>query len=194
MVMCRRDGGTRIQVCFRDELDNLVEEEDGGWICFLGGNNSSGTKKFRGSNNSDGGNTEDGGKMTGEVIGSGDRIGGNNSSGTKKYRGSNNSDGGNTEDGGKMTGEVIGSGDRIVFPSSKLYGESDFTITNVSVFVTAMGPSPIEISKGISLKGHDGSPEKPTRGVFDSTRRDLVDGLVLKSNVCVLLYTNFPHL
>ncbi|GJW84365.1 hypothetical protein Tco_0157510 [Tanacetum coccineum] len=44
-------------VCFRDELDNVVEEEDGGWICFLGGNNSSGTKKYWGSNSSDGGNT-----------------------------------------------------------------------------------------------------------------------------------------
>nr|GEV79298.1 hypothetical protein [Tanacetum cinerariifolium] len=49
------DGGTRIQACFRDELDNVVEEEDGGWICFLGGNNSSGTKKHRGSNSGDGG-------------------------------------------------------------------------------------------------------------------------------------------
>nr|GEX17651.1 hypothetical protein [Tanacetum cinerariifolium] len=62
--------------CFRDELDNVVEEEDRGWICFLGGNNSSGTKKHRGSNSGDGGNTGDGVKITGGVIGSGDGIGG----------------------------------------------------------------------------------------------------------------------
>nr|GEV30766.1 hypothetical protein [Tanacetum cinerariifolium] len=41
--------------CFRDELDNVVEEEDGVWICFLGGNNTSGTKEYQGSNSSDGG-------------------------------------------------------------------------------------------------------------------------------------------
>ncbi|GJY58886.1 hypothetical protein Tco_0458778, partial [Tanacetum coccineum] len=60
--------------CFRDELDNVVEEEDGEWIYFLGGNNSSGTKKYRGSNSNDGGNTGDGVKITGGVIGSGGRI------------------------------------------------------------------------------------------------------------------------
>ncbi|GJV70860.1 reverse transcriptase domain-containing protein [Tanacetum coccineum] len=43
-------------------------------ICFLGGNNSSGTKKYRGSNSSDGGNTGDGVKIAGGVIGSGDGI------------------------------------------------------------------------------------------------------------------------
>ncbi|GJV79704.1 hypothetical protein Tco_1515574 [Tanacetum coccineum] len=61
--------------CFRDELDNVFEEEDGGWIYFLGGNNSSGTKKYRGSNSSDGGNTRDGVKITGGVIESGGGIG-----------------------------------------------------------------------------------------------------------------------
>ncbi|GKG28513.1 hypothetical protein Tco_0406840, partial [Tanacetum coccineum] len=60
---------------FRDELDNVVEEEDGEWICFLGGNNSSGTKKYQGSNSSDSGNTGDGVKITGGVIGSGGGIG-----------------------------------------------------------------------------------------------------------------------
>nr|GEV47137.1 hypothetical protein [Tanacetum cinerariifolium] len=49
--------------------DNVVEEEDGGWICFLSGNNSSGTKKYRGLNSGDGGNTGDGVKITGGVIG-----------------------------------------------------------------------------------------------------------------------------
>ncbi|GJZ40782.1 hypothetical protein Tco_0587668 [Tanacetum coccineum] len=72
----KKDGGTRIQACFRDELDNVVEEEDGGWICFLGGNNSSGTRKYRGSNSSDGGNTGDRVKIVGGVIGSGGGIGG----------------------------------------------------------------------------------------------------------------------
>ncbi|GJX47336.1 hypothetical protein Tco_0272526 [Tanacetum coccineum] len=38
--------------------DNVVEEEDEEHIRFLGGNSSSGTKKYRGSNSSDGGNTE----------------------------------------------------------------------------------------------------------------------------------------
>ncbi|GJY56027.1 hypothetical protein Tco_0455142 [Tanacetum coccineum] len=58
-----------------DELDNVVEEEDEEQICFLGGNSSSGTKKYRGSNSSDGGNIGDGVKIAGEVIGSGDEIG-----------------------------------------------------------------------------------------------------------------------
>ncbi|GKC96185.1 hypothetical protein Tco_1161627 [Tanacetum coccineum] len=50
-------------------LDNVVEEEDGEWILFLGSNSSSGTKKYN-----DGDNTEDGVKIAGEVIGSGDEI------------------------------------------------------------------------------------------------------------------------
>ncbi|GKE28539.1 hypothetical protein Tco_1443923, partial [Tanacetum coccineum] len=50
------------------------EEEDGEWICFLGGSSSSGTKKYQGSNSSDGGNTGDGVKIAGGVIGSGDEI------------------------------------------------------------------------------------------------------------------------
>ncbi|GJX91680.1 hypothetical protein Tco_0345006 [Tanacetum coccineum] len=50
------------------------EEEDGKWICFLGGNNSSGTKKYWGSNSSDGGNTGDGVKIADGVIGSGNEI------------------------------------------------------------------------------------------------------------------------
>ncbi|GJU62316.1 hypothetical protein Tco_1244151 [Tanacetum coccineum] len=52
-----------------DELDNVVEEEDGERIRFLGGNNSSGTKKYQGSNSSDGGNTGDGVKIKGENTG-----------------------------------------------------------------------------------------------------------------------------
>ncbi|GJY14332.1 hypothetical protein Tco_0383641 [Tanacetum coccineum] len=54
--------------CFWDELDNVVEKEDGEWICFLDGNNSSGIKKYQGSNSSDGGNTGDGVKITGGKI------------------------------------------------------------------------------------------------------------------------------
>ncbi|GKD94298.1 hypothetical protein Tco_1374135 [Tanacetum coccineum] len=57
------------------EISNVVEEEDGEQIHFLGGNSSSGTKKYRGSNSSDGGNTEDGVKIASGVIGSGDEIG-----------------------------------------------------------------------------------------------------------------------
>ncbi|GKA79092.1 hypothetical protein Tco_0785688, partial [Tanacetum coccineum] len=53
---------------------NVVEEEDEEQIRFLGGNSSSGTKKYRGSNSSDGGNIRDGVKIAGEVIGSGDEI------------------------------------------------------------------------------------------------------------------------
>ncbi|GJT42325.1 NADH-plastoquinone oxidoreductase subunit 7 [Tanacetum coccineum] len=52
--------------------DKVVEEE---WICFFGGNSSSGTKKYRGSNSSDGGNIEDGVNIPGGVIGSSDEIG-----------------------------------------------------------------------------------------------------------------------
>ncbi|GJR59346.1 hypothetical protein Tco_1501508, partial [Tanacetum coccineum] len=57
-----------------DELDNVVEEEDGEWIRFLGGNSFSRIKKYRGSNSSDGGNTRDGVKIASGVIGSGDEI------------------------------------------------------------------------------------------------------------------------
>ncbi|GJS65490.1 hypothetical protein Tco_0680054 [Tanacetum coccineum] len=57
-----------------NELDNVVEEEDGEHIRFLGGNSPSGIKKYRGSNSSDGGNIGDGVKIAGEVIGSGDEI------------------------------------------------------------------------------------------------------------------------
>ncbi|GKG17635.1 hypothetical protein Tco_0362592, partial [Tanacetum coccineum] len=56
------------------ELDNVVGEEDKEWICFLCGTSSSGTKKYRGSNSSDGDNIGDGVKIDGEVIGSGDEI------------------------------------------------------------------------------------------------------------------------
>ncbi|GKF45617.1 hypothetical protein Tco_0135419, partial [Tanacetum coccineum] len=55
-------------------LDNVVEEEDGEHICFLGGNSSSGTKKYQGSNSNDGGNIGDEVKIAGGVIGSGDEI------------------------------------------------------------------------------------------------------------------------
>nr|GEV46383.1 putative reverse transcriptase domain-containing protein [Tanacetum cinerariifolium] len=63
-----------IHACFRDELDNVVDEEDEGWIYFLGGNNSSGIKKYQRSNSGDGGNTKDGVKITGGVIGFGGGI------------------------------------------------------------------------------------------------------------------------
>ncbi|GJS03137.1 hypothetical protein Tco_0319645 [Tanacetum coccineum] len=53
---------------------NDFEEEDGEWICFLGGSSFSGTKKYRGSNSSDGGNTGDGVKIAGGVIVFGDEI------------------------------------------------------------------------------------------------------------------------
>ncbi|GJW08519.1 hypothetical protein Tco_1570942 [Tanacetum coccineum] len=58
-----------------DDEREIIEEEDGEQICFLGGNSSSGTKKYRGSNSSDGGNTGDGVKIADGVIGSGDGIG-----------------------------------------------------------------------------------------------------------------------
>nr|GEZ89005.1 hypothetical protein [Tanacetum cinerariifolium] len=66
----------RIHACFRDELDNVVKEEDEGWICFSGDNNSSRTKKYWGSNSNDGGNIMDGVKIIGGVIGSGGGIDG----------------------------------------------------------------------------------------------------------------------
>ncbi|GKF06864.1 hypothetical protein Tco_0037532, partial [Tanacetum coccineum] len=46
---------------------NVVEEEDGEQIRFLGGNSSSGIKKYRGSNSNDGGNTGDGVKMANRI-------------------------------------------------------------------------------------------------------------------------------
>ncbi|GJZ78568.1 hypothetical protein Tco_0643405 [Tanacetum coccineum] len=57
-----------------DDERAIIEEEDGEQIRFLGGNSSSGTKKYQGSNSNDGGNTGDGVKIAGEVIGSGGEI------------------------------------------------------------------------------------------------------------------------
>ncbi|GJR40341.1 hypothetical protein Tco_1216025 [Tanacetum coccineum] len=57
-----------------DDEREIIEEEDGEWIRFLGGNSSSGIKKYRGLNSNDGGNIEDGVKIAGEAIGSGDKI------------------------------------------------------------------------------------------------------------------------
>ncbi|GKA14170.1 hypothetical protein Tco_0693816 [Tanacetum coccineum] len=85
-VLVRRWSDGDVVACFRDELDNVVEEEDGGWICFLGGNNSSGTKKYQGPNSSDGDNTGDGVKITGEVIGSGGGIGHGDEGGGESWR------------------------------------------------------------------------------------------------------------
>ncbi|GJT39521.1 hypothetical protein Tco_0939386 [Tanacetum coccineum] len=55
-------------------INNVVEEEDGEWIRFLGGNSFSGIKKYRGLNSSDGGNIGDRVKITGGVTGFGDEI------------------------------------------------------------------------------------------------------------------------
>ncbi|GJS16491.1 hypothetical protein Tco_0410963 [Tanacetum coccineum] len=68
-------GHYKLRILFgRSFLDNVVEEEDGEWIRFLGGNSSSGIKKYRGLNSNDGGNTGDGVKIAGGVIGSSDEI------------------------------------------------------------------------------------------------------------------------
>ncbi|GKC03475.1 hypothetical protein Tco_0995085 [Tanacetum coccineum] len=55
-----------------------------------------------------------------------------------------------------------------------------------------MGPSPIVISKGISPKGHDCSLEKPTREVFESTRRDLIDGFSFKKQCSYITSHELP--
>ncbi|GJW20381.1 hypothetical protein Tco_0031003 [Tanacetum coccineum] len=55
-------------------LKQKVEEEDGEWICFLGGSSSSGTKKYQGSNSNDGGNIGDESNLLREAIGIGDKI------------------------------------------------------------------------------------------------------------------------
>ncbi|GJZ99333.1 hypothetical protein Tco_0671884 [Tanacetum coccineum] len=67
-----------------------------------------------------------------------------------------------------------------VLPSSRLCGESDLTMTKLSVFVTVMRPSPIVISRGTSPKGQEYSSEKPTSEVFESTQWDLIDGFNFK--------------
>ncbi|GKF02615.1 hypothetical protein Tco_0029538, partial [Tanacetum coccineum] len=50
------------------------EEEDEEQVRFLGGSSSLGTKKYWGSKSSDDGNTGDGVKIAGGVIGYGDEI------------------------------------------------------------------------------------------------------------------------
>ncbi|GJX93342.1 hypothetical protein Tco_0347928 [Tanacetum coccineum] len=57
-----------------DDERAIIEEEDKEQIRFLGSNSSSGTKKYRGSNSNDSGNTRDGVKIASEVMGSGDEI------------------------------------------------------------------------------------------------------------------------
>ncbi|GJW17818.1 hypothetical protein Tco_0025254 [Tanacetum coccineum] len=57
------------------KFDNIWGRVGGTKIRFLGGNSSSGTKKYRGSNSNDGSNTGDGVKIASEVVGSGDKIG-----------------------------------------------------------------------------------------------------------------------
>ncbi|GJR00493.1 hypothetical protein Tco_0523477 [Tanacetum coccineum] len=76
MMMKERDKLETIRYILSEHfpIPEEVEEEDKEWIHFLGGNSSSGTKKYRGSNSSDGGNTGDGVKIAGEVIGFGDEI------------------------------------------------------------------------------------------------------------------------
>ncbi|GKE94045.1 hypothetical protein Tco_1578900 [Tanacetum coccineum] len=58
-----------------DDEREIIKEEYGEWIYFLGSNSSSGIKKYRGLNSNDGGNTRDGVKIVGGVIGSGGEIG-----------------------------------------------------------------------------------------------------------------------
>ncbi|GJW89727.1 hypothetical protein Tco_0167280, partial [Tanacetum coccineum] len=60
--------------CYWSSASPDVLEEDRERIRFLGGNNSSRTKKYQGSNSSNGGNTRDGVKIAGKVIGCGDEI------------------------------------------------------------------------------------------------------------------------
>ncbi|GJX19325.1 hypothetical protein Tco_0222002 [Tanacetum coccineum] len=82
--------------------------------------------------------------------------------------------------------------DLFVLPSSRLCGESDLTITNVSVFVIVRGLSPIVTSNGISPNGHDSSPKKPTRGVLDSTRRDMIDGFNFRKKCSYITSHELP--
>nr|GEW67468.1 hypothetical protein [Tanacetum cinerariifolium] len=75
---------------------------------------------------------------------------------------------------------------------SMLCGESDLTIMNVSVFVIMTGPSLIVTSNGISPNSHESSPEKPTRGVLESTRRDLIDGFNFRKQCSYITLHELP--
>ncbi|GJY90534.1 hypothetical protein Tco_0505730 [Tanacetum coccineum] len=55
-----------------------------------------------------------------------------------------------------------------------------------------MGPSPVVTSKGISSKGHDCSPEKPTRRVFQFTQRDLIDEFSFKKQCSYITSHELP--
>ncbi|GJT55269.1 hypothetical protein Tco_0990323 [Tanacetum coccineum] len=74
-LVCQDVSDTSYLNIFLFQIPEEVKEEDGEWIRFLCGNSSSGTKKYRGLNSSDGGNTGDGVKIASGVIGSGDEIG-----------------------------------------------------------------------------------------------------------------------
>ncbi|GJU72181.1 hypothetical protein Tco_1263586 [Tanacetum coccineum] len=58
----------------RSSVDNVVEEEDGEHIRFLGGNSSSDTKNYWDHYCSNGDNIDDRVKIAGGVIGSGGEI------------------------------------------------------------------------------------------------------------------------
>ncbi|GJZ63847.1 hypothetical protein Tco_0620268 [Tanacetum coccineum] len=45
-----------------------------------------------------------------------------------------------------------------------------------STYALKRGSSPIVVSKGTSPSGQDFSPEKPTKGIFESLRRDQIEG------------------
>ncbi|GKD31803.1 hypothetical protein Tco_1242581 [Tanacetum coccineum] len=60
-----------------------------------------------------------------------------------------------------------------VLPSSRLFGESDLTMTKLSVFVTVRRPYLIVISKGTSPKGQEYSPKKPMSGTLVNIRSGL---------------------
>ncbi|GKB32162.1 hypothetical protein Tco_0871563 [Tanacetum coccineum] len=79
-----------------------------------------------------------------------------------------------------------------VLPSSRLCYESDLMITNVSVFVIVRGPSPIVTSNGTSPNGHNSSLKKPTRGVLESTRRDLIDDFNFRKQCSYITLHELP--
>nr|GFB55574.1 hypothetical protein [Tanacetum cinerariifolium] len=58
--------------------------------------------------------------------------------------------------------------------------------------VQLQGPSQIVTSNGIFPNGHDSSPEKPIRGVLESTRRDLIDAFNFRKQCSYITLHEFP--
>ncbi|GJR69868.1 hypothetical protein Tco_0015933 [Tanacetum coccineum] len=148
----------------QDELDSVVEEEDGEWIRFSGGNSSSGIKKYRGLNSRDGGNIGDRVKIAGGVIGSGDEIG--------------EGSGVNPEVPDELTLKSLNEGAGMIPEvsdepsdySSSLSSNSEFLVKDISSDEADATKKADEAKKANVVKDSKEQPEKPKETLISSSK------------------------